>query len=183
MQLKTNIMKKIYLLYTLVIAFTVLNVKNINAQQIELPSPYEGTWHYANGNELFIVSLWKENDGSFEGYYKKMEYNNGTIGNTIFNSRKVYNNGAVFPSTIYGSFYAGNGISGSICDNTMENNPEDCKSGRFEMLIIEDNCGNCPLTATWKVEEVSGLRVDFIPGFSIPTDVILTKVSNDIDVD
>ncbi|NDI97516.1 hypothetical protein GWA97_00310 [Flavobacterium sp. LaA7.5] len=152
------------------------------AQLTLAPSPYEGTWHYQDGNDLFIVSLWKDDDGSFRGYYKKTAYTNGTIGATIFNSRKINVNGVVFPPVIYGDFNDGSGVSGVICDNTMENNLYDCKDGVLRMKIISD-CTNCPMTATWKVEETSGMRVNFIPGFSIPTDVILTKVSDEIDVE
>ena len=52
------------------------------------------------------------------------------------------------------------------------------------MQINSDiSCSSCPVTAMWKVEEKPGMRVDFIPGFSIPTDVILTKVSDEIDLE
>ncbi|NDI97515.1 hypothetical protein GWA97_00305 [Flavobacterium sp. LaA7.5] len=174
-------MKNIHLLY-LLIAFAIGGTYKATAQLIPTPSPYEGTWHYQDGNELFIVSLWKDDEGVFRGYYKKTAYTNGTIGTIIFNSRKINVNGVVFPPTISGDLFE-SGIYGFISDNTMDNNPDDFKSGHLHIQIINSNCTNCPLTATWKIEEESGLRVDFIEGFSIPTDVILTKVSDEIDLE
>ncbi len=174
-------MKNIHLLYLLIV-FALSSTNKATAQLIPTPSPYEGTWHYQDGNELFIVSLWKGDDGKFDGYYKKTAYTNGVIGTVIFNSRKVYSNGMIFPPVISGSFDIQYGVSGTIYDNTIENNPEDFKTGRFRMQI-NNNCSNCTLTATWKVEEVSGMRYNFVEGFSIPTDVILTKVSDEIDLE
>ncbi|QYJ67365.1 hypothetical protein [Flavobacterium litorale] len=178
-----DFIKNIYKI-SLLLTLTLCGTNEIKAQ-FTIESPYEGTWHYQDGNELFIVSLWKEQNGTFNGHYKKTEYSNGTIGATIFNSNKTYNNGFKFDTIIFGNFNLITGtLSGSIHDNTIENNPEDYKSGRFRMKITS-NCTNCPTTATWKVEERPGLRIDgiFIPGFSIPTDVVLTKVSDEIDLD
>ncbi|NDI97517.1 hypothetical protein GWA97_00315 [Flavobacterium sp. LaA7.5] len=172
----------IVVLFVSLPVFLGCGTNKATAQLTPTPSPYEGTWHYQDGNELFVVSLWKENDGSFRGYYKKTAYTNGTIGATIFNSRKVYSDGFVFPPVIYARFHSGSGVSGIVHDNTIENNPEDFKDGVLRMKIISD-CTNCPVTATWKIDEESGLRVDFIEGFSIPTDVILTKVSDEIDLE
>ncbi|QYJ67363.1 DUF6705 family protein [Flavobacterium litorale] len=178
----TDFIKNIYKI-SLLLTLTLCGTNEIKAQ-FTIASPYEGTWHYQDGNELFVVSLWKEDDGKFRGYYKKVEYNNGTIGATILNSRKVYDDGFVFPPTIYGRFHLGSGISGLLHDNTIENNPEDFKDGILRMKINSDsNCTNCPVKATWKIEEESGIRVNFIEGFSIPTDVILTKVSDEINLD
>ncbi|QYJ67368.1 DUF6705 family protein [Flavobacterium litorale] len=180
-------MKNIYKIY-LIITFLLCNSNVVMAQFVPInpstpSSPYEGTWHYQDGNELFIVSLWKEDSGDFRGHYKKVEYNNGTIGATILNSRKVYNDGFVFPPVIYGDFNSATGVSGVICDNTLDNNLYDCKDGRLQ-IQINSNCTNCPVTAIWKIEEVPGLRIEgFISGFSIPTDVVLTKVSDEIDLD
>ena len=131
-----NYKKILYLL--LVFA---LGGSNKATPQSAVASPYEGTWHYQDGNELFIVSLWKEDDGTFSGYYKKTEYNNGVIGATIFNSRKVYDDGFVFPPVISGSFDMQYGVSGTIYDNTIENNTEDFKSGRYliqNIMIISN---------------------------------------------
>ncbi len=176
-------MKNVHILYLLIV-FALSSTHKATAQLIPTPSPYEGTWHYQDGNELFIVSLWKDDEGVFRGYYKKVEYINGVIGTTIFNSRKVYNDGFIFPPVIFGHFYDQSGISGLLHDNTIENNPEDFKDGILQMQINSDtSCSSCPVTAIWKIEEESGMRVDFIPGFSIPTDVILTKVSNEIDLE
>ncbi|QYJ67367.1 hypothetical protein [Flavobacterium litorale] len=176
-----DFIKNIYKI-SLLLTLTLCGTNEIKAQ-FTIASPYEGTWHYQDGNELFVVSLWKEDDGKFRGYYKKVEYNNGTIGATILNSRKVYSNGAIFPPVISGNFYLESGISGTVNDNTIVNNPdENFKRGRYQMQITS-SCTNCPITATWKVEETSGLRVNYVPGYSIPTDVILTKVSDEIDLD
>ncbi|QYJ67364.1 hypothetical protein [Flavobacterium litorale] len=178
-----DFIKNIYKI-SLLLTLTLCGTNEIKAQ-FTIASPYEGTWHYQDGNELFIVSLWQEQNGKFKGYYKKTEYNNGTIGNTIFNSRELYGV-TMFPPTVSADLYSGSGIYGFIYDNTIQNNPRDFKRGNLHMEINSDsNCTNCPVTATWKIEEESGLRIDgiFIPGFSIPTDVVLTKVSDEIDLD
>ena len=168
MQIKYNILYIVLLLF--------VSSSTIIAQA----DAYTGTWHYVDGNELFIVSLWQDNDGSFSGYYKKVEYSNGIQGNVIFNSRIIYNNGIIYPPTIYGKL-SGNGISGIISDNTIEGYVDDSKFGIL-YLEINNTCNNCPYTAIWKVSERPGLRVGFVPGFSVPTDVILTKVSNTVDL-
>ena len=170
MQIKYNILYIVLLLFT--------SSSTIIAQT----DAYTGTWHYEDGNELFIVSLWQDNDGIFRGYYKKVEYNDGTQGAVILNSRIVNNQGAVFPPVIYGSIDSENLISAVLIDNTLVENVNDYKEGILR-IEINSNCNNCPYTAIWKVTEESGLRVGYVPGFSIPTDVILTKVSNTVNLD
>ena len=172
-------MKNLYTICLLAL-LTVSSTYKATAQQLQ--SVYEGTWHYEDGNELFIVSLWQENDGTFSGYYKKVEYNNGTQGTVILNSRIVNNQGAVFPPVIFGRIDPENYMSGILIDNTLVEDVNDFKKGILRIELI-DSCTNCPYTATWKVSERSGLRVGFVPGFSVPTDVILTKVSNTVDLD
>ena len=140
---------------------------------------YKGTWQHQNGNRLFIVSLWS--DGEYtKGHYKMVETNNGVPGDLIFTSRKYYGNGFYFPPVITGLYDSQYGLSGSFSDNTISGYTKDFKSGVFVMKIIPQSN---PATATWKVEEAKGLKTGVQPSFSIPTDIILTKVSNEVDLD
>ena len=143
----------------------------------------EGTWHYENGNRIFIVKLWQDDD-YYIGHYEMREFNSGVIGNLLFTSRKAYGNNIYFPCTIYG-IYDNFKLAGSLCDNTAIGDDDDCKDGVFIMSITASlpGCTTCVETASWKVTEPKGLKVGYEPPFSIPTDAVLTKVSNTVTFD
>lgn len=159
-----------------IVAFLVLQSgRPISIVQRE-PDAYEGTWHYQNSNKLFIVKIWIE-DNDYKGYYKMVNYNNGTIGSTIYTSGIDYGNGRFYlPFSISGNFVNGSGLVGFVYDNTISGY-DDFKTGNLQIQINGQN------TANWKVTEVKGLKPDSEPSFNIPLNIILTKVSNTVTLD
>jgi hypothetical protein len=124
---------------------------------------YPGTWHYQNEDRLFIVKIWQDGE-EFLGHYKMVEVNNGVLGNTIYNSRRNYGNGAVLPFTISANQSAQYGLAGFIYDNTIINNPNDFKKADFQMKVTQQGlpgCATCTTTAFWKVDEITrGLNME-----------------------
>jgi hypothetical protein len=142
---------------------------------------YAGTWHYQNGDRLFIVKIWQDGE-EFLGHYKMVEVNNGIPGAIIYNSRHLYANGQIFPFGITTTYVNNFGLSGFIYDNTIANNDEDYKSGNLQICINQflPGCQNCSVTATWKVFKETGMIVGTNYPFSVPTDITLTKVSDTV---
>ena len=147
---------------------------------------YTGTWEYQNGNQKFIVSLWEENDAVL-GYYKKITVDNSGIQTSlIFTSRTDLGDGTYFfPYSIYGHV-GQSGLTAIFNDNTMTNIDEDYKKGYLNMKIIEQGlpgCNTCITKASWKITDTGGMYINFVEGFSVPTNIILTKVSNTVNLD
>lgn len=173
-------MKNIQNVFAIIFLILLVNTHNSHAQANGMTATYTGTWQYDNNNERFIVKIWLDaND--YRAHYKKIRINNNA---TIYNSRKQYGDGFVFPPVISGNLY-NNILSGSLCDNTIANNPEDCRDGKFEMKMNQmvQGCQACVVKARWKVSSTGGLMVGTPPPFSVPLDIELTKVSNTITLD
>lgn len=146
-------MIRIFILFIFTTSLTSLG------QNREL-SDFSGTWQSRSGNTLFVVSLWTEGDRLF-GHYKMVEYNNGTIGNIIYKSNKVYASGFTFPYVISGALPTNNEFSGSVDDNTIYNSNENYISGDLNIKTTEPviiGCTNCTLQATWKIARPKGLQ-------------------------
>ena len=113
----------------------------------------EGTWHYENGNRIFIVKLWRDDGNFYLGHYEMRELNNGQIGNIIFTSKKLSSTGRYFPPTLSG-IYSNFQIGGSICDNTTIGDDDDCKDGDLSMSFtgVLSGCTTCIETASWKIK-------------------------------
>lgn len=149
-------------------------------------SIFEGTWQYQNGNEVFIVKIWEE-DNVMLGYYKKITTDaSGNQTSLIFTSRKDYGNGDYYlDHSIYGDV-SETELNALFDDNTMANSEYNIKRGYLNMKILQQGlpgCTTCTTTATWKITEKRGLRVNYVEGFSVPTDIVLTKVSNEVVFD
>jgi len=162
--------------------FLVFSSLVLHAQQVT--NIFPGTWQYDNGNQRFIVKIWHQNS-MYYGHYKMVQLNNGIPGNTIFDSRQVYPNGAQFSSTIYTKAYSNIELSGFIDDNTIIGNDEDFKTGDLQITLNQiPGCLTCtPFTATWKVTKTHGAIVGLNLPFSVPTDIVLTKVSDTVTWD
>lgn len=149
-------------------------------------SVYEGTWHYQNGSERFIVQIWKEG-ADFFGHYKKIIVDgNGNQTSVIYNSHKTYDTGFVYPFTILMDGRGNSGLSGLIFDTTIAGNPEQFRQGLLDMKITQQGvpgCTSCTTLASWKVSNIEGLKVGIDPAFSVPSNITLTKVSNTINLD
>ena len=165
-----------YLKYILLLVISLALFPEVFAQQ--LTQTYPGTWNYQNGNQVFVVKIWQDGN-TFKGHYKMTVINSGT---TIYNSRRQFGDGIFFPPTIVGYANTQNGLSGSICDNTILGYTEDCLEGNFQMKIIPflPGCTSCVVTATWKVSDTPGMKVGQDPPFSVPTNITLTKVSDQV---
>lgn len=141
---------------------------------------YEGTWHYQDGNELFIVSLW-EDGNDLLGHYKRVVIDgNGNILNTIYNSNKLVNGSndikwsPVINATIHNS-----SATGMFLDNTINSANYTCLSGEIKLNISQI----IPYTIHWQAIKGRGLDSSNEPNLSIPTDIVLTKVSNTVNLD
>lgn len=171
-----TIMKTIYTIIIL-----IFSICSSSAQS----SVFPGTWHSQNGNTLFIVSLWQ--DGvDIKGHYKMVEYNNGVVSDVIYKSNKVYEGGFSFPFMISTNNDGSNESSGFVNDNTIINQSSNYKTGNLFIKLTQPviiGCTNCNIQATWKVTELKGLKLSTDQQFNIPTDIILTKVSNTINLD
>lgn len=144
---------------------------------------YEGTWQHDNGNEQFVVQIWKEND-VYLGHYKKIIVDSdGKEVSIVYNSRRVYDSGYVLPFVIYTGYSEGYGISGVFHDNTIAGYTENFKRGRIDIIITQQvlpDCTSCVILADWKVRPTEGMKYGVEPPFSVPTDITLTKVSNTV---
>ena len=152
-----------------------------NAQQ--LTQTYPGTWHYQNGNQLFIVKIWQDGQ-KMKVHYKMITVDgNGNQTGVVYNSRRDYGYGNRLPHILLGS--VNNELSGVFGDNTITGYDRDYKPGEFEMKIIPflPGCTSCVVAATWKVSDTPGMKVGQDPPFSVPTNITLTKVSETITLD
>lgn len=149
---------------------------------------FTGTWQYQNGTEVFIVKIWEENNRMY-GYYKKITVDtNGNQTSVVYTSRTDYGNGDyLFPYVIYGEI-GPNGFEALFKDNTMTNINENYKRGKLHMEITQfgatgpPGCSEC-MKALWQVTDTGGMYVNFVEGFSVPVNVIMTKVSNQVVFD
>lgn len=163
----------------------ILSILPVAEKSQNVDSVYAGTWQSQNGNTLFVVSLWSEGNRIL-GHYKLVEYNNGIIGNAIYKSNKIYPSGFTFPYVISGLLPNSDQLSGSIDDNTISSTNQNYISGDVLMKLTQPTiigCTNCTIQATWKVTRSKGLQYGEPIPFNIPTNIILTKVSNAINLD
>lgn len=161
--------------------FFLFSSTNIGfTQSLEM---YSGTWTYLNGNEKFIVYLWKVPDG-YNGHYKLLSVdNNGNTVSTIYDSNKeVLNTGYNWPSVITTGNSSQNQIGGIIIDNIASPSPQfgGYINGQLRFFILNPNCFNnitnpCPLQAQWTVIKMPGLSNPDEPEFTIPTNITLIK--------
>ncbi len=181
-------MKRIVVIVLATIGLTSFrNPTHIKANHsLLLQDMFGGTWKYQNGNDVFIVTLWRDLDGDgYRGHYKKITvdacgnqvaeiYNsNKPIGHSTTNWPYVINSGNI------SQYYS---IGGPIDDNTVTNTPNagGFIEGSFVMKILNPNCytpptNACSLQAQWTVKKDYGLGNPAEPDFNIPTNVVLTK--------
>lgn len=138
------------------------------------PDAYEGTWHYQNSNQVFVVSLWQDNEG-YKGHYKMINVDsNGNQVSILYNSNKSYwGSNLNWPFTVNTSSSFEGQIGGNVVDNTVND---------FAMRTIVMTLQNYnPLRIHWKITKPEDLRPADEPEFNIPTDIVLTKVSNTVN--
>jgi hypothetical protein len=182
-------MKKIITIFFLAIATSSFVNKELKQNFVNHIPPqdiFAGTWKYQNGNEVFIITLWCVTDG-YRGHYKKIRVDaNGNQTREVFNSDKPIGNSTTnWPYVISSNNMSQNYvIGGTFRDNTViqPSNGGGFIEGGFKMQILNSNCydpiGNnsCVLQAQWTVKKDQGLIDPNEPDFSVPKNVILTKL-------
>jgi hypothetical protein len=136
------------------------------------PDPFVGNLEYQDGNEIFRVELYLNNEGRIRGHYEKILLNNG-VETLIFKSNRDVGHGLTYGPVIFGNNNTTT-LSAGIYDNTITSqNDLPVFSGSLKMEIISSN----PTKATWKVSSRNESRLHYDDRvFSIPTDVVMTKV-------
>ena len=163
----------------------ILPISNINAQQNVNLNPYVGTWKYTNAStkEEFTVVL---RETTYR--YQNEPLEQCIVGIYIYkkNGQIIYDNSSQFTSNVSAikmPIYAGTSVkSGTpsklifyVKDYGKMKNGSPKTSEGWLTLISSSN----PKQLRWQPEEPEGVYVAEqapIPGFSIPTDIILTKV-------
>jgi hypothetical protein len=154
---------------------------SINAQITNnTNNPFLGTWEHQDGNEIFRVFLWMDdNSGDIRGHYEKVINNNG-IESYVYCSdkEKFQGNNKGWTPYVINTNGDNNVIGGTFIDNTVNANlyhPLKLGSVRIELLSNT----NSLVTAQWTVERKKYQGVissDEAPEFSVPTNIVLTKV-------
>lgn len=167
------------------IKYILILFLSISYTQIQAQDIFIGTWEYQQGNEIFRVFLWENEETdhlgntSILGHYEKVQLVGNGLEQYIYCSDKdkfVGNNQGLLSSALLISG-DNQSVGGSFTDNTVDENLyNQLKLGHLTMEIITNSGGT--ITASWKVERKSyqGVKMNEAPEFSVPTDIILTKV-------
>jgi hypothetical protein len=163
---------------------------------------FVGTWQYVSGTTEFTIHIYKKDMVSQGSWWNQGEYwRDIIVGNYIYkeNGLEIINTSQYMPSlnSQYGPFYAHtrDGISteellSTITDFGKPYLNSDCelryKRGEAQMDIINLGSGS-PLQAIFKVLPIAHTIRTINPacndtndytGFSIPTEMVLTKISD-----
>jgi len=147
-------------------------------------TPFVGTWQWTEGNQTFTVELYIANEtfpGS-EGEVIKGNYEmttNGSLGLTYKSNKLLLPDiNYYYGPAIYGKSVDGIIFSGLINDNVLFNGDGNysVKPGQL-VFTIQNSCISCPITAIWKVSHLGGIRVGQPQTFTIPTNIVLTKIN------
>ena len=143
-------------------------------------NPFIGVWKNTTGNKTFKITLWKNEDGAYSGFYLDEIYgdyemieNEGLPNETIlYKSKKLINinNPQYFTPAIrvIGGYP---GVAGTVFDNIHFSNTENYLiTGRLDFLI-DPSTGK----AHWKVKDRREMKGIGEPDMTIPKDIILTK--------
>ena len=141
--------------------------------------PFVGNWEWTNGNETFKVELFtvRGSEGeAINGHYMLV---NNVTNDVIYKSNKLLlpEIDYYFGHAIYAKSYDGILLGGSIDDNVLYTGDGNyaVKLGSLT-IILNNTCPTCPTTAIWKVSHAGGIRVGLPKTFTIPTDIVLTKI-------
>ncbi|MCO6173473.1 hypothetical protein NHF50_00285 [Flavobacterium sp. NRK F10] len=152
--------------------------------------PFVGTWYSQNGNQTFIVTIWKQtkypSDNSSKplyymdnlfGHYKLVENYGSLNEEIIYTSETTYLNSSQLINTIInGDSIEFNKMTAIIYDINTRSDNFMYYFGKKGYLIftIDANSSN---SAHWEIENANEENMTGIPtpAFIIPTDIILTK--------
>ena len=153
--------------------------------------PFLGTWEHQSGNQIFRITLWKEeynenengNRPSFfwdeiKGHFEMVEIGQSgeQLETTIYTSqRKIGQSNTDWFPVIDGASNNGINFEGLIYDNSVPYDPSYITGVRGNLiLIIIPN--SQPQQMDWKVTLPQGMYgIDQSTEFNIPTDIVLTK--------
>jgi len=174
--MKKFIYKSIILIFVLIFS----SCKSMHAQSmfnVNHLTPFTGNWEWVNGNQSFKVYLYIDN-GRLKGDYKLVEMTNNSQ-TIIYSSRVPFGNTGYFATGINGGSRDGITMGSQFADYSWLWNGEDkIKYGLLGITIQPANSLGQIITARWKVEKHSGIRLDTEPdNFVIPTDIVLTKIN------
>ncbi|TYB69017.1 hypothetical protein ES677_14485 [Bizionia gelidisalsuginis] len=154
-------------------------------------APFLGTWEWQNGNQIFRVTLWKEeqvenengNRPSFywdqiKGHYEMVQLGQSgqQLETVIYTSQKKIGQSTSdwFP-VISGRGVDGMNFDGTVYDNSVVYNPKYI-TGVRGILKLDIIPSTIPSQMEWKVTLPQGMYgTDQPTEFNIPTDIILTK--------
>lgn len=163
------------LLYTIIFITLSTSAFAQNSNHI----PFVGNWEWVNGNETFKVQLYTTRgpEGAvIKGHYMLI---NNLTNNVIYKSNKLLlpEIDYYFGHAIYAKSYDGILLGGSIDDNVLFSGDGNYAVKMGELSItIQNTCPTCPTTATWEVSRLPGGQVGLPQTFTIPTDIVLTKI-------
>ena len=153
-------------------------------------TPFIGTWTYIDGDKTFVVKLLKETKVPYlskkpkmyrdeiNGHYKMIQ-NYGQPNETVLYTSQINIGTSITPwqTVILASAINNNIMSGVIFDIAGVLNTSYPTGVRGQLVMTINDFTN-PLTAHWKVTLPMGMRGTDEPStFTIPTDIILTKVN------
>ena len=178
---------KLIIFFLIISQFANAQTQIVNSNS---SNPFLGTWEWQNGNQIFRVNLWGDTNKAISGHFQMLQItqnsNGQNIATVIYTSDKPYNSVMTehwHPVINVGLGWNRNDIlQGRILDNSMNYESSEYDGFEFwqawlEMKIIpSNNCNECPLTATWKVQYKDLTPSNAMP-LNIPTDIILTKVN------
>ena len=168
------------ILYTFLLFFSLSNL-SVAQSDLDINNliPFVGNWEWQNGNQTFKVQIFV-NDGYLKGHYELVE-TNGMLVTTIYKSNKLLNPDLnfYFGYAIFGGSHDGIKFGASIDDNVLYGDGfHSTKDGSLDFTIQNPTCNGCPITATWKITVLQGMKsTDEPENFTIPTDITLTKVN------
>lgn len=158
--------------YIITLLFLMIISLQVDAQE----HVFAGTWEFEDGNQIFRVNIWRAHD-AYSGHFEIVEINNG-FETILYTSDKPIIEGS---STHWYPVISGGGtdtkFTGRILDISILYDPEEYSiwEAQLEMKIINDNCNDCPIRASWDVHYYD-LIPDNVAPFTIPTDAIMTKI-------
>lgn len=155
------------------------NNNGINVSTNSNFTPFIGDWEWQNGDETFRVEVFADGN-NLKGHYEMIETDSTGNETTLYKSNKLLNPSLNF---YYGSAMFGGSNDGVLFHALIDDNVlmgdgiHSRKDGSLAFTITNDGTDGQPITATWRVTILQGLKSTSEPTeFSIPTDILLTKV-------
>ena len=136
---------------------------------------FVGTWEWQDGNNIFRVELYIDEDNDIRGDFEMVEDLGNSQESLIYESNIDIGFGLKYGPVIFGGS-DGFEMGAAFTDNTVTH-PYGPLRGKLKMVIQPSNTPGLT-TATWQLQRTRGLkRADDNRTFNVPTDIVLTKVN------